>query len=66
MHIHIPLSYRDLDAIVAVVPWRLLTDRGQEVLFATHGGRPTPQWEPELPRATSFGRFGGEPRPVRA
>jgi putative intracellular protease/amidase len=53
----VPLPDRDFDVTEVAVPWRLLTDAGHEVVFATETGR-TPQADPLLLNGVVFGRLG--------
>ncbi len=63
MRVLLPLPDRDFDVTEVAVPWRLLTDAGHEVLFATeHGGTP-PQADPLLLTGVLFGQLGAEPEP---
>jgi putative intracellular protease/amidase len=64
MRVLIPLPDRDFDTTEVAVPWRLLSDRGHEVVFATQGGGSAPQCDPKLLEGILFGRLGAEPEPV--
>lgn len=57
-----PLPDRDFDVTEVAVPWRLLSDAGHEVVFATEAGE-TPQADPLLLGGVVFGRLGAEPEP---
>ncbi|GAB3878272.1 type 1 glutamine amidotransferase domain-containing protein [Kibdelosporangium lantanae] len=60
----VPLPDRDFDVTEVAVPWRLLTDAGHEVVFATErGGRP-PAADPKLLTGVLFGQLGAGPEPV--
>lgn len=63
MRVLIPLPDHDFDVTEVAVPWRLLTDAGHEVVFATeHGGR-APEADPLLLTGVLFGQLGAEPEP---
>lgn len=64
MRVLIPLPDRDFDTTEVAVPWRLLTDRGHEVVFATQGGGTAPQCDPKLLSGVLFGKLGAEPEPI--
>jgi putative intracellular protease/amidase len=58
----IPLPDRDFDVTEVSVPWKHLTSRGHEVVFATeHGARP--EADPLLLCGVLFGKLGAEPEP---
>jgi putative intracellular protease/amidase len=59
----IPLPDRDFDTTEVAVPWRLLSDRGHEVVFATQSGGSAPECDPKLLGGVLFGRLGAEPEP---
>ncbi len=46
------------------MPWRLLTDRGHEVIFATQTGGSAPRCDPKLLGGVLFGKLGAEPEPI--
>lgn len=60
----VPLPDRDFDVTEVAVPWRLLTDAGCEVVFATETGA-TPQADPLLLDGVVFGRLGAVSEPKR-
>jgi putative intracellular protease/amidase len=64
VRILIPLPDRDFDTTEVAVPWRLLTDRGHEVVFATQRGGEPPQCDPRLLTGVLFGKLGAEPEPI--
>ncbi len=55
----IPLPDRDFDVTEVAVPWRMLTRRGFEVVFATERGA-TPEGDPFLLTGVLFGQLGAE------
>ncbi len=57
-----PLPDEDFDVTEVAVPWRLLTDAGHEVIFATETGR-RPAADPLLLKGVIFGKLGAEPEP---
>jgi putative intracellular protease/amidase len=65
MRVLMPLPDRDFDTTEVAVPWRLLTDRGHEVVFATERGGAAPACDPRLLTGVLFGRLGAEPEPRR-
>jgi putative intracellular protease/amidase len=60
----IPLPDRDFDVTEVAVPWRLLTDAGHEVTFATESGDGQPEADPRLLSGVLFGRLGAAPEPI--
>lgn len=60
----IPLPDRDFDTTEVAVPWRLLSDRGHEVVFATQRGGSAPECDPKLLSGVLFGKLGAEPEPI--
>lgn len=60
-----PLPDRDFDVTESAVPWRLLTDAGHEVVFATERGDVTPAADPLLLSGVVFGQLGAAPEPKR-
>lgn len=58
----LPLPDTDFDTTEVAVPWRLLTDAGHEVVFATEAGA-TPACDPLLLTGVLRGQLGAEPEP---
>ncbi|MGI5506934.1 type 1 glutamine amidotransferase domain-containing protein [Lentzea sp. CA-135723] len=63
MRVLLPLPDQDFDVTEVAVPWRLLTDAGHEVVFATERGGAAPQADPLLLTGVLFGRLGAEAEP---
>lgn len=61
----VPLPDRDFDTTEVAVPWKLLTERGHRVVFATERGGEAPETDPLLLRGVLFGQLGAEPEPKR-
>jgi putative intracellular protease/amidase len=59
----VPLPDKDFDVTEVAVPWRLLTDAGHDVVFATESGA-TPAADPRLLDGVLFGKLGAQPEPV--
>ena len=57
-----PLPDRDFDVTEVAVPWKLLTEAGYRVVFATEDGA-TPAADPLLLTGVLFGKLGAEPEP---
>ena len=60
----IPLPDADFDVTEAAVPWRLLSDAGHEVVFATETGTAA-AGDPLLLRGVLLGKLGADPEPRR-
>ena len=58
----IPLPDRDFDVTEVSVPWKHLTSRGHEVVFATEQGV-RPEADPLLLSGVLFGKLGADPEP---
>ncbi|MDX8142008.1 type 1 glutamine amidotransferase domain-containing protein [Lentzea sp. BCCO 10_0061] len=63
MRVLIPLPDQDFDVTEVAVPWRVLTDAGHEVVFATERGGTAPRADPLLLTGVVFGRLGAEAEP---
>ena len=63
MRVLIPLPDTDFDVTEVAVPWRILTDAGHEVVFATEHAGVVPQADPRLLDGVLFGQLGAEPEP---
>jgi len=64
MRVLMPLPDRDFDTTEVAVPWRLLTDAGHSVTFATEeGGRP-PACDPRLLTGVVLGQLGAGEEPI--
>ena len=59
----IPLPDHDFDVTEVAVPWRLLTNAGHEVTFATEQGDTTPEADPRLLTGVLFGQLGAAEEP---
>jgi putative intracellular protease/amidase len=60
----VPLPDRDFDLTEVSVPWKLFTEAGHEVVFATERGA-TPATDPLLISGVVFGMLGADPEPKR-
>jgi putative intracellular protease/amidase len=58
-----PLPDRDFDVTEVAVPWKLLTEAGHRVHFATEEGA-TPAADPRLLEGVIFGQLGARPEPI--
>lgn len=63
MKVLIPLPDRDFDVTEVAVPWRILTDAGHQVTFATESAGTRPAADPRLLTGVIFGKLGAEPEP---
>jgi len=64
MRVLLPVPDQDFDVTEVAVPWRLLTDAGHEVVFATESGGRAPAADPRLLHGVLFGRLGAAAEPV--
>lgn len=60
-----PVPDRDFDVTEVAVPWRLLTDAGHRVVFATEHAGTRPAGDPRLLRGVLFGQLGAAEEPKR-
>ncbi len=58
-----PLPDRDFDVTEVAVPWKLLTEAGYRVIFATEDGA-TPSADPLLISGVLFGKLGARPEAI--
>jgi len=65
MRVLMPLPDHDFDVTEVAVPWRLLTDAGHEVVFATEHAGTRPAADPRLLTGVLFGQLGAEDEPRR-
>ena len=65
MKVLVPLPDTDFDTTEVAVPWRLLTDAGHDVVFATEHGGSAPRCDQRLLDGVLFGKLGAEPEPIR-
>lgn len=59
----VPLPDRDFDTTEVAVPWKLLTEAGHQVVFATERAGTVPACDPRLLTGVLFGKLGAEPEP---
>lgn len=60
-----PLPDRDFDVTEVAVPWRLLTDAGHQVVFATEAGGSAPAADNRLIDGVIFGQLGAAEEPIK-
>ncbi|MBI3557022.1 MAG: DJ-1/PfpI family protein [Deltaproteobacteria bacterium] len=60
----IPVPDRDFDVTEVAVPWRLLTDHGHQVVFATEKGGQAAACDPRLLKGVLFGKLGAKPEAI--
>src|SRR3954452_11451022 len=65
MRVLMPLPDHDFDVTEVAVPWRLLTDAGHEVVFASERAGASLAADPRLISGVLFGQLGAEPEPIR-
>jgi len=63
MKVLVPLPDVDFDTTEVAVPWRLLTEAGHDVVFATEHGA-TPRCDQRLLDGVLFGKLGAYPEPI--
>jgi len=59
-----PLPDRGFDITETAVPWKILSDAGLRVVFATEAGGSTPEADPTLFGGPLFGTLGAKPEPI--
>jgi len=59
----LPLPDHDFDVTEVAVPWKLLTEAGHEVVFATERAGVVPEADPRLLDGVLFGRLGARDEP---
>jgi putative intracellular protease/amidase len=64
MRVLMPMPDSDFDTTEVAVSWRLLTESGHTVTFATEDGGRTPECDPRLLTGVIFGQLGAEPEPI--
>jgi putative intracellular protease/amidase len=64
MKVLVPLPDTDFDTTEVSVPWRLFTDAGHDVIFATEHGGSAPSCDPRLLEGVLFGKLGADPEPI--
>lgn len=60
-----PLPDRDFDVTEVAVPWKLCTEAGHQVVFATEKGGERPACDPLLLTGVLFGQLGAADEPKR-
>ncbi|MGW4245710.1 type 1 glutamine amidotransferase domain-containing protein [Nocardia sp. NPDC004722] len=63
MRVLMPVPDTDFDVTEVAVPWRILTDAGHDVVFATERAGTVPQADPRLLTGVLFGQLGAEDEP---
>jgi putative intracellular protease/amidase len=64
MRVWMPLPDRDFDTTEVAVPWKVLTEAGHEVVFATEHGGSAPSCDPKLIDGVLFGKLGAHEEPI--
>lgn len=63
MRVLVPVPDHDVDVTEVAVPWKLLTDAGHDVVFATERAGTVPEADPRLLDGVVFGRLGAAAEP---
>lgn len=63
MRVLMPLPDSDFDITEVAVPWRIISDAGHAVTFATERGSSAPAGDPRLLSGVMFGQLGAAPEP---
>ena len=63
MRVLLPLPDHDFDVTEVAVPWKLLTEAGHEVVFATERAGFAPEADPRLLSGVIFGKLGAADEP---
>lgn len=63
MRVLVPLPDHDFDVTEVAVPWKLLTEAGHQVAFATERAGVVPEADPKLLDGVLFGRLGAADEP---
>lgn len=63
MRVLLPVPDRDFDVTEVAVPWRMLTDAGHQVVFATERAGTRLAADPRLLTGVLFGQLGAEKEP---
>ncbi|MET7621559.1 type 1 glutamine amidotransferase domain-containing protein [Streptomyces sp. NPDC005408] len=63
MRVLMPVPDRDFDVTEVAVPWRILTDAGHQVVFATERAGTRPAADPLLLTGVLFGQLGAAQEP---
>src|SRR5690606_14089525 len=59
----VPVPDHDVDVTEIAVPWKLLTEAGHEIVFATERAGTVPEADPRLLDGVIFGRLGAAAEP---
>jgi hypothetical protein len=59
-----PLPDHDFDTTEVAVPWKILSELGHAITFATEGGGTAPACDPRLLTGVIFGLLGAKPEPA--
>jgi len=63
MRVLMPLPDRDFDVTEVAVPWKVLSEAGHEIVFATEQAGMLPAADPRLLTGVLFGQLGAEDEP---